>query len=848
MGSGVARFPLFVGRLINRQLRTKPFRLALGLIVLAAAGGMAQAQGSWSAVVDVLPFPSPYLSDWETNPNVSSLTLENRTGQVQSVRLVYRITDRAGRVLANGRSDPQVIPSGEPTVITDYLQVTGTSSHDGGIEDQMKRTGRLPEGAYRVCVTVTDLGGFVLAQTCADFTIVYPDPPMLVAPDAGATIRSPDLFLQWTPLQLPAEYQVHFALQIAEVLSNQTPSEALASTILQYSAGDIDVTNWQYPLDAPPLVSGKRYAWRVVALDQYGYAPSANRGMSEIRTFVYDERADAGPTVARASFSLSVTNAFDTDPDDTETTTLAGDAAPQPISDLCTTPDPSSSGYTLNVDVPFVKRFTGSPATMYRDTSTSEWWIRTTNPSGRRDVLMYGDCEALRGGARVRWIASRNSDLQQRINQLLASPVVEALPQSVAPVSSIDLGMVVVSLGAFTVTAPDSFPEGRAFLKDVDGKVHTFDVALGLNLYSVIGLKEMPLWKVFQLLGFDEKQLELYGFIGMDASWSVGTSLALSTESGDPGVDVSRERNFLVLHANLPERKPIGPFTPMFQSQRLELDLTVKDSTGWSLDRSKGTTSHATAASVEVVASLIHRIVVNKDLELTATVAFDGGRSTSKGLAGEALSRVAFATGWRGSDSSQAVPKADYSRDLVISYAAAGKLALTPNIPLNAVQLDIKLNLDEDKQVYIVSGAFPLGGVDEAMKIGMSLERKGAKAATTTKSVATLQGELDAARKERDGRRPGPGRPVPDCKTEPQDDDDKAFCESDQKVRTVEVQLANAKQAELDAAEAKESGTPPSTGSSTATPAAKAEWAWRARASFGHMSLGSVLALLRGTP
>ena len=41
--------------------------------------------------------------------------------------LISQITNTQGRILASGRSDPQAIAPGVPTVITAYLDIPGTS-------------------------------------------------------------------------------------------------------------------------------------------------------------------------------------------------------------------------------------------------------------------------------------------------------------------------------------------------------------------------------------------------------------------------------------------------------------------------------------------------------------------------------------------------------------------------------------------------------------------------------------------------------------------------------------------------------------------------------------------------
>ena len=124
--------------------RAAVLSLAAGVLLTPVAASRAPAQAAWDAQLAISAFPSPYLSDWEANPTIATLTITNPTATDQSVLLAYRVTDGQGRQLASGRSDPQLVPRGAPTVITDVVNVSGSSQHDQALESQMRRTGRLP--------------------------------------------------------------------------------------------------------------------------------------------------------------------------------------------------------------------------------------------------------------------------------------------------------------------------------------------------------------------------------------------------------------------------------------------------------------------------------------------------------------------------------------------------------------------------------------------------------------------------------------------------------------------------------------------------------------------------------
>src|SRR5687768_16689297 len=125
--------------------------LAVAFASITAARS-THAQG-WTLTLFVDPFPSPYSSDWQTNPNISHLTIVSPSTSAQEVRLAYQVANQQGRILASGGSDPLGIPPGAPTVLTSILDIAGSSRRDAVLWDQMQRTGRIPEGTYRACVT-----------------------------------------------------------------------------------------------------------------------------------------------------------------------------------------------------------------------------------------------------------------------------------------------------------------------------------------------------------------------------------------------------------------------------------------------------------------------------------------------------------------------------------------------------------------------------------------------------------------------------------------------------------------------------------------------------------------------
>ncbi|MFN3695536.1 MAG: hypothetical protein ACK4UV_11050, partial [Ignavibacterium sp.] len=154
--------------------------------------------------------------------------------------------------------------------------------------NRVQQTGRLLEGDYTVCISIENLTGAILANNiCADFTILYPSAPQLIFPvnnDSFETNINYPTF-QWMPVIVPPAYQITYTLKIVEILQGQIPSQAINANLPLYENNQITTSTVTYPIDALPLEPGKKYAWQVQVLDQYGFPPTQNNGKSEIFTF-----------------------------------------------------------------------------------------------------------------------------------------------------------------------------------------------------------------------------------------------------------------------------------------------------------------------------------------------------------------------------------------------------------------------------------------------------------------------------------------------------------------------------------------------------------------------------------
>ena len=259
----------------------------LAVVVGAArpAGLAAQAPG-WAASLLVQPFPSPFIADWERNPQMAVLTLIYGGSAPQDFRVEGWVQSAERGELARVISPTVSFGFGPVTQIFTSADILDweTVSQDQKYVDQVVRTGMIPEGRHQMCARVLDAQNVELVSTCADFTISLPEPPQLIFPANTDVVAGLLPVFQWTPIFVPPEIGATYRLSVFEVMKEQTPETAVLANRLWFeteSTAPVVV----YPLDALPLDPMKEYVWRVEALDGEGNPVTRGGKSSEIWTF-----------------------------------------------------------------------------------------------------------------------------------------------------------------------------------------------------------------------------------------------------------------------------------------------------------------------------------------------------------------------------------------------------------------------------------------------------------------------------------------------------------------------------------------------------------------------------------
>ena len=114
------------------------------IVVLLIFPAILAAQAV-TVTLNVAPFPSPYISDWEIDPNLIQFSIRNDSSATIIGEIFLTIEKSGSGIIASGNSNSIEIYSGEErTTYTPDLLNSESVEYDKSIEDIIIRTGRLP--------------------------------------------------------------------------------------------------------------------------------------------------------------------------------------------------------------------------------------------------------------------------------------------------------------------------------------------------------------------------------------------------------------------------------------------------------------------------------------------------------------------------------------------------------------------------------------------------------------------------------------------------------------------------------------------------------------------------------
>ncbi|UPK71821.1 fibronectin type III domain-containing protein [Chitinophaga filiformis] len=290
------------------------FRIALLAGMLLCAGYFRSAAQQYPVKVQVqlLQPVSPQLANLYSGTQARLIvTLLNTDLQKPSLSVRLRLTIKGGNALLRNK-DYGYYPSlqldaGIPLRLSmddlaPYFQLNNLDA-SGISPSQLLQNSRLPDGYYTFCVEVIEMNSGQLVSNsnlgCSPPAwISTSQPPLLNLPlkGGGVAFREPlNITFNWTPRHMSsanAAFQTEYEFTLSELWDTTiAPEAAFLNTPPLYQTTTAATTLLYGPAQ-PPLIPGKRYAWRVKAKAKVGideYDVFLNNGYSEIYWFVLQE-------------------------------------------------------------------------------------------------------------------------------------------------------------------------------------------------------------------------------------------------------------------------------------------------------------------------------------------------------------------------------------------------------------------------------------------------------------------------------------------------------------------------------------------------------------------------------
>jgi len=292
----------------------KIFRLALLAGIMLCAGHFRSAAQQYPVRVQVqLMQPvSPQLTNLYSGTQARMIvTLLNSDLQKPSLSVRLRMTIKGGNVVLRNRDygyyPTLQLDAGIPLRLSlddlaPYFQA-GNLDASGIAPAQLIQNAHLPDGYYTICVEVIEVNsGQVISNSSTGCSppawISTSQPPLLNLPmkGYGVAFRDPlNITFNWTPRHMNsanAAFQTEYEFTLSELWDTLiAPEAAFLNTPPLYQTV-VSTTTMLYGPAQPPLIPGKRYAWRVKAKAKVGideYDVFLNNGYSEIFWFVLQE-------------------------------------------------------------------------------------------------------------------------------------------------------------------------------------------------------------------------------------------------------------------------------------------------------------------------------------------------------------------------------------------------------------------------------------------------------------------------------------------------------------------------------------------------------------------------------
>ncbi len=282
------------------------------IIFVLLLTGMYSAT-AWCQVNVSITLKSPYsssISDYYHLENKAVIVITNSSSTALNIKLGGSIVNESRGVYI--RTNPEwqpptpisLAPFATTTLVANadamrfFDQSNATTNANSDMLATIVRTGRLPEGAYSICVDAYDYytGRLLSARgaNCFHFELSWLDPPVITFPQNDYIYPAEQVSknFSWTPpLGNLAGGIVEYDQVVVKVQPGQNPNDAIAAA-RDFNAGNpvlvkrnmLTQTYITQPYDLE-FENGATYAMQVVARDRNNSLLLKNEGRSEIVVF-----------------------------------------------------------------------------------------------------------------------------------------------------------------------------------------------------------------------------------------------------------------------------------------------------------------------------------------------------------------------------------------------------------------------------------------------------------------------------------------------------------------------------------------------------------------------------------
>lgn len=276
----------------------------------------ALAQFPLQVIVNVLPPYSAAYQNYVNNPTAFSVTISNVTTNSYKIYLAGSLenTSTGSRVYTDPTNPLSAnflqINPGTYVFYGNDANVFGTSVADllmVNVNPAQYIDGILPEGDYELCVRAYNFESAEheplspepnVYSGCAEFPISFPTAPVPEFSGCETTFpasQPQNLIFSWLPsMSMPAGSMALYRFKLVyypDGIDIQAAIESTSPLDVVHQEDNIVAQSIFYGADKPPLLEGRRYAWRVEAYDPQNQVVFQNNGISEPCYFFYNNAA-----------------------------------------------------------------------------------------------------------------------------------------------------------------------------------------------------------------------------------------------------------------------------------------------------------------------------------------------------------------------------------------------------------------------------------------------------------------------------------------------------------------------------------------------------------------------------